>query len=171
MILFFISDFTLKQKNKKRKQKKRKTNTEPVILIWSSSWILYEFQQWAVHTTATWMSQQVPPVRDTIAAAAPADHRCHMPWTIQVITQHISNRHSAPPAYSPFNSIIYFWFVHIEQEPAISRSIAAALWIRMNVNSFPYESRVIAPGTDPWKEDSTWRTNCTAVRRDKVPMR
>lgn len=31
------------------------------------------------------MSQPVPPVRDTIVAAAPADHRCHTPWTIQVI--------------------------------------------------------------------------------------
>lgn len=61
-------------------------------LIWSSSWILCvcEFQQWAVHTTATWMSQQVRPERVTIAAGAPADHRWPMPWTIHVKTILIS---------------------------------------------------------------------------------
>jgi len=39
------------------------------------------------------MSQQVPPERDIIAAVVPADHRCHMPWTIQVIFSYFKSVH------------------------------------------------------------------------------
>jgi len=66
---------------KKNKAKPETRHPHLIIVIR----ILCEFQQWAVHTTATWMSQQVPLERDIIAAEVPADHRCHMPWTIQVI--------------------------------------------------------------------------------------